>query len=94
MVDSDLPKSLKVIFQNSPKFGSRVYALGKFHMFAPLEIHLTNATAINTMATFVHNEPTSLAILQEMQLPQTLYAQLEKEVPSSSDVCAQIVLKE
>lgn len=53
-----------------------------------LEIHLTNVTAINTMATFVHNEPTSLAILQEMQLPQTLYAQLEKEVPSSSDVRA------
>lgn len=51
-----------------------------------LELHLINATAINTMATFVHNEPTSLAILQEMQLPQTLYAQLEKEVPSSSDV--------
>ncbi|KAK8853332.1 hypothetical protein IAR55_004036 [Kwoniella newhampshirensis] len=42
--------------------------------------------AINTMATFVHNEPTSLAILQEMQLPQVFYAQLESGVPPSYEV--------
>ncbi|WWD19760.1 hypothetical protein CI109_104224 [Kwoniella shandongensis] len=48
------------------------------------------ALAINTMATFVHNEPTSLAILQEMQLPQTLYAQLEQGVPPSYEVISTV----
>ncbi|EIW71937.1 hypothetical protein TREMEDRAFT_70589 [Tremella mesenterica DSM 1558] len=35
------------------------------------------ALAANIMATFVNNEPTSLAVLQELQLPHDLYAQLE-----------------
>ncbi|WVQ77455.1 hypothetical protein IAR50_007141 [Cryptococcus sp. DSM 104548] len=73
LVDSDLPKSLKIILQNSGLFGPRVFAL-----------------AINTMATFVHNEPTSLSILQELQLPQTLYAELEKDVPPSSEVLSSL----
>ncbi len=38
------------------------------------------------MATFIHNEPTSLGVLQEMQMPQSLYAQLEREIPPSFDV--------
>ena len=38
------------------------------------------------MASFVHNEPTSLSILQEQQLPQTLFEMLEKEVPDSFEV--------
>ncbi|ODN73426.1 hypothetical protein L202_07951 [Cryptococcus amylolentus CBS 6039] len=73
LVDSDLPRSLKVIFQNSSRFGPRVFAL-----------------AINTMATFVHNEPTSLSILQEMQLPQTLYDELENDIPPSSEVLSSL----
>ena len=43
-------------------------------------------TAMNTMASFVHNEPTSLTVLQELGLPQALYTQLEKENPSTHDV--------
>lgn len=38
------------------------------------------------MATFVHNEPTSLTILQELELPQTFYSELEKSYPTSFDV--------
>ena len=38
------------------------------------------------MATFVHNEPTSLGTLQELQLPQGLYAQLEQGIPPAFDV--------
>ncbi|WRT70096.1 uncharacterized protein IL334_007090 [Kwoniella shivajii] len=68
LVDSELPKCIKLIFEQPAKFGPRVYAM-----------------AINIMATFVHNEPTSLSILQELQLPQTLYAQLENEVPPSPE---------
>lgn len=42
--------------------------------------------AINVMATFIHNEPTSLSILQEQQLPQALYEEFEREFPTSFDV--------
>lgn len=43
-------------------------------------------SAINTMAAFVHNEPTSLSVLQELGLPQALFAQLEKEFPTTHEV--------
>ncbi|KZV69516.1 hypothetical protein PENSPDRAFT_753267 [Peniophora sp. CONT] len=33
--------------------------------------------AINVMATFVHNEPTSLAVIQEVHLPETFYRTVE-----------------
>jgi E3 ubiquitin-protein ligase HUWE1 len=46
------------------------------------------AVATNIMATIVHNEPTSLSILQEMQLPQTLYEVLEKNMPDTLEVIA------
>lgn len=69
VVDTDLPKSLKLIFTNADKFGMRNFSL-----------------AINIMSTIVHNEPTSLAILQEMQLPQTLFDVLEKQMPDTFEV--------
>ena len=33
--------------------------------------------AINIMATFIHNEPTSLAIIQEAGLPDVFYRAIE-----------------
>lgn len=45
--------------------------------------------AMNIMASFVHNEPTSLSVLQEIGLPQALYTQLEQEYSSSHDVSTQ-----
>lgn len=33
--------------------------------------------AINIMSTFVHNEPTSLTIIQENNLPETFYNAIE-----------------
>lgn len=47
-------------------------------------------TAINTMTSFIHNEPTSLAILQEANIPQTLLSSLSKEIPASTDVVTSI----
>lgn len=69
VVDTDLPKSLKVIFTNQDKFGLRVLTL-----------------AINIMSTIVHNEPTSLQILQEAQLPQTLYQEFERHMPENFEL--------
>ena len=42
--------------------------------------------AVNIMATFIHNEPTCLSILQEAKLPQTFLAAVAKEVPVSAEV--------
>ncbi|KAF9096459.1 hypothetical protein BGX23_011187 [Mortierella sp. AD031] len=44
------------------------------------------AHSMNTMASFIHNEPTSLAILQEANIPQTFLASLSKEIPTSPEV--------
>lgn len=35
------------------------------------------ATAMNIMATFVHNEPTCLSTIQEAGLPQVFYQVIE-----------------
>jgi E3 ubiquitin-protein ligase HUWE1 len=42
------------------------------------------------MGTFIHNEPTSLSILQEAKIPQTLLATLSKDIPASTDVVLSI----
>ena len=71
LVDSDLPKQLKRIFENAGIFRHRVLA-----------------QAINTTSAFVHNEPTSLAVLQELQLPQTLFKALGERMYSTQEVLA------
>ncbi|KAG0309262.1 hypothetical protein BGZ98_004111 [Dissophora globulifera] len=48
------------------------------------------AHAINTMASFIHNEPTSLSILQDAKIPQTLLAALSNDIPASTDVVMSI----
>jgi E3 ubiquitin-protein ligase HUWE1 len=52
LIDSSLPKSLSLMFENSVLFGQ----IGAYSL------------AINIMSTFIHNEPTSLAVLQEMEV--------------------------
>jgi hypothetical protein len=43
-------------------------------------------SAINIMATFVHNEPTSLTIIQEIGLPEAFYKVVESGVEPSFEV--------
>lgn len=43
--------------------------------------------AINIIATFVHNEPTSLATIQEAKVPETIYNALEAGLEPSIEVC-------
>lgn len=38
------------------------------------------------MATFVHNEPTSLSVLQEAKLPEAFYDAIEEDVEPSAEV--------
>ncbi|KAI5123932.1 hypothetical protein M0805_006347 [Coniferiporia weirii] len=42
--------------------------------------------AINIVATFVHNEPTSLTAIQEAKLPETIYKALEAGIEPSFEV--------
>lgn len=44
------------------------------------------ALAINISATFVHNEPTCLTVLQDAKIPDALYDAIEGSIPSSIDV--------
>jgi E3 ubiquitin-protein ligase HUWE1 len=44
------------------------------------------AITINITATFIHNEPTSLSIIQEMKLPEAIYDALENNNNPSYEV--------
>ncbi|CAG8500448.1 3553_t:CDS:10 [Paraglomus brasilianum] len=48
------------------------------------------ALAIQLMATFIHNEPTSLPIIQEAKLPQTFLKSICNDIPVSVDVIQHI----
>lgn len=43
-------------------------------------------SAINVMSTFIHNEPTSLPILQETKLPQSFLSTITEYTTVSTDV--------
>lgn len=50
-------------------------------------VFLSVFPAIHVMSTFVHNEPTSLAILQEAKLPEVFYDAIEESIEPSLEVC-------
>jgi hypothetical protein len=49
------------------------------------------ALAINVMSTFIHNEPTSLPILQEAKLPQSFLDTITNYTTVSTDVCFNLI---
>jgi E3 ubiquitin-protein ligase HUWE1 len=70
LIDSSLPKSIYQIFERPDVFGH----VGAFGL------------AVNIMSTFVHNEPTSLPILQEAQLPQSFLRACQLPLSISAEV--------
>jgi len=42
--------------------------------------------ALNVMTTFIHNEPTSLSVIQEQGLPEVFFSSVEKHIEPSVDV--------
>jgi E3 ubiquitin-protein ligase HUWE1 len=48
--------------------------------------------AIHVMATFVHNEPTSLTVLQEAKLPDSFYQAVENHIEPSIEVIVPIAV--
>lgn len=97
LIDSSLPLSLKIIMEQPKAFGSSVFALGMLNRFFNLSVTLLKSfwhigvwfsdTAVNVMATFIHNEATSLPILQEIKLPQAFLETINTDIPASMDVC-------
>ncbi|KAJ3313229.1 hypothetical protein HDU93_004912, partial [Gonapodya sp. JEL0774] len=62
----------------------QIYAYSK--TFGPSVFGL----ATNVMSAFIHNEPTSLQILQELKLPQTFLLSIVDHVPASAEVVSAI----
>ncbi|KAG6866357.1 hypothetical protein C0991_005278 [Blastosporella zonata] len=73
LIDLSLLKSIKKVMEHRTVFGPTILPLGKY-------------MATNIMATFVHNEPTSLAIIQEAGLPETFYKVIEAGLEPSIEV--------
>jgi E3 ubiquitin-protein ligase HUWE1 len=88
LIDSSLPKSVKSVMENPRVFGPQIFALCEFSFQHSLYDCATDAgkKAINIMTTFVHNEPTSLAIIQEGGLPEAFYNAICEGVDASIDV--------
>jgi E3 ubiquitin-protein ligase HUWE1 len=70
LIDSKLPSSLLTIFEHSILFGH----VGIFGL------------AVNVMSTFIHNEPTSLAILQEAGIPNAFLDASRRPLSASPEV--------
>lgn len=70
IIDSSLPNTLYRIFEKSEIFGH----VGAFGL------------AVNIMSTFIHNEPTSLSILQEAQLPNAFLIACQRPLSISAEV--------
>ncbi|KAJ1770309.1 E3 ubiquitin-protein ligase tom1, partial [Coemansia sp. RSA 1843] len=82
-----------------PSYQDRLRNLVETDLPETLRIVMTNpgvfgnniyGPAISISAMLVHNEPTSLPILQEARLPQALLESLEKHMPYNADVVINI----
>lgn len=80
LIDSTLLQSIKKIIEYRGLFGPSVLPLGAFDLLAIKSWILTASEAMNIMATFVHNEPTSLPTIQEAGLPEVFYKAIETGV--------------
>lgn len=88
LIDSTLPKSIKKVVENRGLFGPAIFAIGQCDAFNHDETSSKSntSTAINIMSTFVHNEPTSLTILQEAGVPEAFYNAIDKGLESANEV--------
>lgn len=85
LIDTSLLKSIKKIIEHRNLFGPSVLPLGE-HLITSRQNVSELGTAINIMATFVHNEPTSLVIIQEAGLPEAFFNSIEMGLEPSIEV--------
>jgi E3 ubiquitin-protein ligase HUWE1 len=84
LIDTSILKSIKKVIEYRGLFGPNVLPIGTQYVL--LSAHTNDNIAINIMSTFVHNEPTSLAIIQEAGLPDAFYKSVEIGVEPSIEV--------
>jgi E3 ubiquitin-protein ligase HUWE1 len=91
LIDSSLLKSIKKIIEHRSLFGPNVLPIGVFLALlvccSPTELLL----AINILATFVHNEPTSLTVIQEAGVPEAFYRAVEAGLEPVIEVCERCI---
>ena len=86
LLDSSLIKSVKKIMENGDVFGPSILAIGKCGMDIIIKTNAQQSAAINVMATFVHNEPTCLGVIQENGLPESFYRVVESGLEPAFEV--------
>lgn len=91
LLDSSLVQSVKKVMANRSVFGANVLAIGKPNYFS-VAFGSANYTfqAINIMATFIHNEPTCLPVIQEAGLPEAFYTVVESGLEAVIEVVQSI----
>lgn len=73
LVETQLPTTMKVIYENLDVFGSSIFA-----------------STTNILATFIHNEPSSYQVLQELALPELFLKTVAREILPSADALSTI----
>jgi E3 ubiquitin-protein ligase HUWE1 len=76
LIDSSLLKSIKKIIEHRSLFGPNVLPIGTILALFICSL-IEHLLAINILATFVHNEPTSLTVIQEASVPEAFYRAVE-----------------
>jgi E3 ubiquitin-protein ligase HUWE1 len=87
LIDSSLLKSIKKIIEHRSLFGPNVLPIGKFLALLTCCPLIERSLAINILATFVHNEPTSLTVIQEAGVPEAFYRAVEAGLEPVIEVC-------
>jgi E3 ubiquitin-protein ligase HUWE1 len=90
LIDTSILESIKKIIKYRGLFGPTVVPLGTLGSFLLDKCLIGLYVAINIMATFIHSEPTSLAIIQEAGLPETFYAAIEVGLEPAIEVRASV----
>lgn len=86
LIDSSLLRSIRKVIIYRGLFGPSVIPLGNFPNFPLLHRFSHLSLAVNIMATFVHNEPTSLSVVQEAGLPEVFYKAIESGLEPAIEV--------
>ena len=93
LIDSSLLKSVQKIIEYRGVFGPTVLPIGEFCFVLNCLHHIQIPfSAINVVATFVHNEPTSLTAIQEAKLPETIFKALESGIEPSFEVSEELMV--
>lgn len=87
LIDSSIISSVQHILK-CKKIGANVFGLGELNIICWFILFkfILFFLAVNIMSTFIHNEPTSLSVLQENKLPDVFLEVVTQDFPISAEV--------